>query len=281
VDEYEEIPWSTLLSEHQHGRTKTLYLAAAVIVAVVLGFVGIRWLTAPGHGDGGAVAAQADTTTVPGAGAVESTTTATSTTATLSEADLMAVEPSILELSAVARAEWFVTDYFTVDGPLPEELISAFVNDAMLPDLPSPSDADISYVEWARAFDIRPTESGYAVSVVFRSLTEEPGGAFIRSPVRAVDVLVAVDNGETAIADLPIPILPPVFHTIDGWMETEGEAHDEAIAATLDYAGMFDEEAVVVQSGTAGPEWRVVFTIGDRSGNRWPVVMRSDAIPGA
>ncbi|MGB5168360.1 MAG: hypothetical protein WBP49_08165 [Acidimicrobiia bacterium] len=281
MDEYEEIPWSTLLSEHQQGRTKTLYLAAAVIVAVVLGFVGIRWLTAPGHGDGGAVAAQADTTTVPGAGAVESTTTATSTTATLSEADLMAVEPSILELSAVARAEWFVTDYFTVDGPLPEELISAFVNDAMLPDLPSPSDADISYVEWARAFDIRPTESGYAVSVVFRSLTEEPGGAFIRSPVRAVDVLVAVDDGETAIADLPIPILPPVFHTIDGWMETEGEAHDEAIAATLDYAGMFDEEAVVVQSGTAGPEWRVVFTIGDRSGNRWPVVMRSDAIPGA
>ncbi|MGB5187364.1 MAG: hypothetical protein WBO84_09605 [Acidimicrobiia bacterium] len=281
MDEYEEIPWSTLLSEHQQGRTKTLYLAAAVIVAVVLGFVGIRWLTAPGHGDGGAVAAQADTTTVPGAGAVESTTTATSTTATLSEADLMAVEPSILELSAVARAEWFVTDYFTVDGPLPEELISAFVNDAMLPDLPSPSDADISYVEWARAFDIRPTESGFAVSVVFRSLTEEPGGAFIRSPVRAVDVLVAVDDGETAIADLPIPILPPVFHTIDGWMETEGEAHDEAIAATLDYAGMFDEEAVVVQSGTAGPEWRVVFTIGDRSGNRWPVVMRSDAIPGA
>ncbi|MGB5656022.1 MAG: hypothetical protein WBN35_05350 [Acidimicrobiia bacterium] len=281
MDEYEEIPWSTLLSEHQQGRTKTLYLAAAVIVAVVLGFVGIRWLTAPGHGDGGAVAAQADTTTVPGAGAVESTTTATSTTAILSEADLMAVEPSILELSAVARAEWFVTDYFTVDGPLPEELISAFVNDAMLPDLPSPSDADISYVEWARAFDIRPTESGFAVSVVFRSLTEEPGGAFIRSPVRAVDVLVAVDDGETAIADLPIPILPPVFHTIDGWMETEGEAHDEAIAATLDYAGMFDEEAVVVQSGTAGPEWRVVFTIGDRSGNRWPVVMRSDAIPGA
>ena len=71
MDEYEEIPWSTLLSEHQQGRTKTLYLAATVIVAVVVGFVGIRWLTSPGHGDGGAVAAQADTTTVPGAGAVE------------------------------------------------------------------------------------------------------------------------------------------------------------------------------------------------------------------
>jgi hypothetical protein len=116
---------------------------------------------------------------------------------------------------------------------------------------------------------------------VFRSLTEEPDGTFVRGPVRAVDVLVAVDGGETAIAELPIPILPPVYHTIEGWMKSEGEAHDEAIAATLEYAGMFDENAVVVQSGASGPDWRVVFTIGDRSGNRWPVVMRSDTIPGA
>ena len=279
MDEYEEIPWSTLLSEHRQGRTKTLYLAAAVIVAVVVGFVGIRWLTAPGHGDEPDFAAPVETTMAETAAEVVAATTTTA--AVLSEADLMAVQPSVAEMAAVARAEWFVTDYFTIDGPLPEELISAFVNDALLPDLPGSADADISYVEWARAFDIRPTATGYAVSVVFRSLTEEPDGAFARGPVRAVDVLVAVDGGETAIAELPIPILPPVYHTIDGWMESEGEAHDEAIAATLDYAGMFDENAVVIQSGTSGPEWRVVFTIGDRSGNRWPVVMRSDAIPGA
>ena len=61
----------------------------------------------------------------------------------------------------------------------------------------------------------------------------------------------------------------------------EGMASMKAINATLDYAGMFDENAEVIESGAAGPEWRVVFTIGDRSGNRWPVVMRSDTIPGA
>lgn len=280
MDEYEEIPWSTLLSEHRQGRTRTLYLAAAVILAVVAGFAGVRWLTAPGHGDDAAIAAPVDTTTT-GATAEEPTSTSTSTTSVLSEADLMAVQPSVAELSTVARAEWFVTDYFTVDGPIPEELLFAFVNDASLPELPGTADAAISYVEWARAFDIRPTTSGYAVSVVFRSLTEEPSGAFVRGPVRAVDVLVAVDDGQTAIADLPIPIMPPVYHTIDGWMETDGEAHGEAIAATLDYAGMFDENAEVIQSGSSGPDWRVVFTIGDRSGNRWPVVMRSDTIPGS
>ena len=276
MDEYEEIPWNTLLTEHRTGRAKTLYLAAGAIVAVVVVVVGYRWLTSPGHGDDAAFAAPVETTTTV---VVVDQTTPTTTTVVLSEADLMAVPPAISELSAVARAEWFVTDFFTVDGPIPEELISAFVNDAVLPELPGGTDADISYVEWARAFSIRPTEQGYAVSVVFRSLTEEPDGAFIRSPVRAVEVLVAVEADETAVSDLPIPIMPPVYHSIDGWMQTDGEAHGEAITATLDYAGMFDESAAVVQSGASGPDWRVVFTIGDRSGNRWPVVMRSDTIP--
>lgn len=285
MDEYEEIPWTTLLSEHRQGRARTLYLAAAVIVAAVVGFVGIRWFAAPGHGEEPALAATVETTTT---GAVDgepapaaTTAVVTPTTTVLSEADLMATPSAMVELAAVARAEWFVTDYFTVDGPVPEELVSAFVNDAALPDLPGGVDADISYVEWARAFDIRATERGYAVSVVFRSLTEEPDGAFVRGPVRAVDVLVAVEDGETAIADLPVPILPPVYHSIDGWMETDGEALGEAIIATLDYAAMFDEDAEVIQSGASGPDWRVVFTIGDRSGNRWPVVMRSDTIPGS
>lgn len=277
MDEYEEIPWSTLLSEHRHGRAKTLYTVAAVIAAIVVGFVGVRWLTAPGHGDLPALAAPVETTT---SEVLEVHAESSTTTAVLSEADLMAVEPAVAELAAIARAEWFVSDYFTVDGPIPEELISAFVNDAVVPDLPDGEGMGISYVEWARAFDVRPTISGYVVSVVFRSLTEEPDGAFVRGPVRAVDVLIAVEEGETAIAELPIPILPPVYHAIDGWMVTNGEAHDAAITATLDYAGMFDENAQVIESGAAGPEWRVVFSVGDRSGNRWPVVMRSDTIPG-
>ncbi|MEA3502940.1 MAG: hypothetical protein U9R47_09225 [Actinomycetota bacterium] len=278
MDEYEEIPWSTLLTEHREGRAKTLYMAAAVIVAVVIGFVGIRWFTAPGHGEQPALAAPAETTTTEPA-VIE--TESSSTTAVLSEADLMAGVPTVAELSAVARAEWFVTDYFTVDGPIPEELISAFVNDAAIPDLPTGDGTGISYVEWARAFDVRPTVNGYAISIVFRSLTEEPDGTFVRGPVRAVDVLIAVEEGETAVAELPIPILPPVYHTIEGWMVTDGQAHEEAIMATLDYASLFDANAEVVESGAAGPEWRVVFTIGDRSGNTWPVVMRSDTIPGA
>jgi len=277
MDEYEEIPWSTLLGEHRDGRRRTIYIAAAVVVAFVIGVAGIRWLTAPGHGEAPAAGP------VPIATTIGTTVPDTSppTTATLTEADLLAIEPATAEYGAVARAEWFVTDFFTVDGPMPEELLSAFVNDAVLPDLPSGEDAGTSYVEWARAYDVRPTPDGYAVFVVFRCLTEEDDGSFVRGPVRAVEVLVAVRDGETAIADLPVPILPPVYHTIDGWMHTDGEAGDDAVAAALEYAGLFDENAEVIESGADGPDWRVVFTVGDRSGNRWPLVMRSDTIPGS
>jgi len=278
MDEYEEIPWTTLLSEHRQGRAKTLYMVAGVLVAVVIGFVGIRWLNAPGHGEPQTLAPPVTSTTTTTAPVTSELTT---TTGVLSEADLMAVEPATAELGAVARAEWFVTDYFTVDGPIPEELLSAFVADADLPDSFRGTASGTSYVEWARAYGVRPTADGYAVSVVFRSLTEEPDGSFVRGPVRAVEVLVAVQDGETAIADLPIPIMPPVYNSIEGWMKTEEEARDDAVAATLEYAGLFDESAEVVGSGAVGPEWRVVFTIGDRSGNRWPVVMRSDTIPGS
>ncbi len=278
MDEYEEIPWTTLLSEHRQGRAKTLYVVAGVLVAVVIGFAGIRWVNAPGHGEPQTLAppVTATTTTAPPV-----TSEATTTTGVLSEADLMAVQPATAELGAVARAEWFVTDYFTVDGPMPEELPAAFVVDADLPDSFRETASGTSYVEWARAYEVRPTADGYAVSVVFRSLTEEPDGAFVRGPVRAVEVLVAVRGEETAIADLPIPLMPPVYNSIEGWMKTGEEAHADAVAATLEYAGLFDETAEIVGSGAIGPDWRVVFTIGDRSGNRWPVVMRSDTIPGS
>ena len=198
MDEYEEIPWTTLLSEHRQGRAKTLYVVAGVLVAVVIGFAGIRWVNAPGHGEPQTLAppVTATTTTAPPV-----TSEATTTTGVLSEADLMAVQPATAELGAVARAEWFVTDYFTVDGPMPEELPAAFVVDADLPDSFRETASGTSYVEWARAYEVRPTADGYAVSVVFRSLTEEPDGAFVRGPVRGARGRAGRGDGDRGPAD--------------------------------------------------------------------------------
>ena len=108
IEEHEEIPWSMLVEQDRHGRRRTLYLAAAAIVAVVVGFTGIRFFEGQRHGEDTAGPAPTATTA---AAAVRTTTTTL-----LSEADLMAVDPTTMALAAVARAEWFVTDYFTVDG---------------------------------------------------------------------------------------------------------------------------------------------------------------------
>ena len=103
VEEHEEIPWSMLVDQDRRGRSRTWYAVAAVIFAVVVGVVGVRWVNGHRHGE-----VPADTSVVENPVATTAAPVPT-TTAMLSEADLMAVDPTTMGLAAVARAEWFVT----------------------------------------------------------------------------------------------------------------------------------------------------------------------------
>lgn len=261
-----------LVEQDRYGRRRTLYLAAAAVVAVVVGFTGIRWFE--GHRNGEGVSEPVPTVTTAASPVLTTTTTL------LSEADLRAVDPSLATLAAVARAEWFVTDYFTIDGSPAPDLQAAFPTDAALPDLPhSTSGGRVSFVEWARAYDIRQHQDGYVVTVLFRSLFEGDDGIYNRSPLRAVDVIVLVRDRMTAIGDLPIPVTAPVDHGIGGWMRGLGEAPQGAVASALEYARQFTRDPMLIESASSGDRWRVVFTIDDPSGARFPVVLRSDVSP--
>ena len=271
VEEHEEIPWSMLVDHDRRGRSRTWYAAAAVILALVVGFTAVRWVEGRRHGETPeeTAATQAPVTT---------TATAVPTTAAmLSEADLMAVDPAMTTLAAAARAEWFVTDYFTVDGAPPPDLAAAFAVDATLPELPHhDADRPVSFVEWARASAIRPHASGLVVTVLFRTLYENGEQRFERSAVRAVDVLVLVEDDTTAIGDLPIPVSLPAAHGVAGWMQSKGDAPPEALQDALERAGRFADNPVVLESSSSGADWRVVVTIDGPSGVRFPVVVRSD-----
>ena len=208
----------------------------------------------------------------------------TSTTVVVSEADLMAaVPPSDAEMVARTRAEWFVTDFFTVDGD-PEaavEIRQAFVDDAVIPDLPheAAEPGGVSFVEWARAFRTETLERDrYAVDVAFRTVRLAEDGGYSRGPVHAVEIRVVVADGEAGIADLPIPIVPPRTGGLTGWSAPSDPATEDVITAAAEYAFLFDAEPEVLEANGAGDDWRAVVTIGDGSGIRWPLVIRSDAI---
>jgi hypothetical protein len=272
IEEHEEIPWSMLVEGERRARSRTWYAAAAIIVALVGVVAGYRWVEGHRHGEPAAPTAPAPATS--------STLAETTTTTLLSEADLMAVEPAAAHLAAVARAEWFVTDYFTFDGSPAPEFLEAFPDDAVLPSLTQFGDGSaVSFVEWARAYAVRAHTDGYVVTVLFRTLYENAEGRFERSPVRAVDVVVLVADEQTAIADLPTPVEPPVGREFTGWPTSTAEASDAAVATALAYASRFTVDPALVESGSVDGEWRVVFSVDDPSGASIPMVVSSSTQP--
>lgn len=275
--EFEHIPWSRLVAEEDgRRRQRFVYLAIGAAAAAVAGFIGIRWFLGPDHG------------TTPTAAAVVTTAiaapTTTSTTVPPSEADLRApVEPGDDAL-AMMRAEWFVTDFFTVDGDPAqlaaiEEAFAAGVDAPLLPH-EEPERTSVNYVEWARAYDVESVADGtFAVDVAYRLIGDDGTGHFTRSAVRAVQVLVMAGDGASAVADLPTPIPPPGAAEAFAVRMLEGKAAVETAEAALRYARSFDETAELVSISAEGDAWRAVVLVDGGAGIRFPVSVSTALIP--
>jgi len=194
-----------------------------------------------------------------------------------SEADLMAVLPPPrpdLELMAIARAEWFVTDYFTIDGdPGLAEGVAAAMPDAV--DLPVSDGSQISYVEWARAVDAVSDSSGaITVTVWFRTLVGDGADGFTRTAVRAVDVAFQVDETEKlVVTDVPILSAVEPLGIAAPWPDQTAPPGDVVAAAAAEAAG-FGADPTLIESGRDDVGWRLVFSVGDASGLRFPIVVR-------
>lgn len=277
--EFEHIPWSSLVVEETGRRRQRLvYLAIGAAAAAIVGFIGVRWLIGPDHGR--------DLVTEPSAppAAEETIVSTTTTLPALSEADLRAPpEPADASL-AMMRAEWFVTDFFTVDGD-PAQLAAiedALADGVQRPDLPHEVGETpvITYVEWARAFRAEPIANAtFAVDVAYRTIADTGDGRFERTAVRAVQVLVMVGDGSSAVADIPTPIPPPGDA---GWfvVETlEGAATPEMSEDAMDYARLFDEDAELVSIVADGTSWRAVVLVDAGTGVRFPMTVSTALLP--
>jgi hypothetical protein len=282
-EELEQIPWSTLITEHRDERRRMFLLAGGVAAALLVGFVGARLLT----GDPAGTTIDLNAAAAPG---TEPSTTTTSLPAApttvpsppLSEADLMALLPDEQARAAVARAEWFVTDLFTSDldpaGAAPiREAMSA---GATLPVLPQESTAvAVAYVEWARAFRVEPVAPGlYRVGVVYRVLgATAEDDRFTRLTPRAVEVTVAVTpDGGTVVADLPNPIEHPEPPLLRAPVLGTAGAPEHVLGAALAATAGWAHDPRVESSGDASGLWRVVVSVADEFGIRWPLALWFD-----
>jgi len=288
-EEIEQIPWSALAAKTNPSLGTAGYVIAGVIAAVVIGLFAARWLAS---GEGGTVV----TLPAPATGHAASTTTtavsfsgeetapqegvpaAAIDSAVYSEADLMAISVEDETRLAAMRAEWFVQDYFTVDG---DDRAAGDLADVLGDDLAMPhkDPAGYSYVEWARAFAVaNPSPGRYGVDVAYRTLVPSDEMGFARTAVRAVTVTIDVDvDGTTRIVDLPSPTPVP---GVGPMAIVAGESvvpSEEMTADALASVAELGYEPVVLDVTRDESTWRFVLQIADESGNRWPVALATES----
>ena len=203
-EEFEQIPWSSLVAQQDDGIDKRVYLAVGIAGALVIAVLGMRLV----GGSTQPVPSQAvaiDPTPTPVV--VEQPLSTPPTSMLIAEADLRAEEPpaqaSADRLTEVT-AEWFVTDWFTRDGS--EETIrsiTATLAPGVLVDaLPHETPEVITFVEWAKAIGSESTVEGVKVTVAYRVITQTDAG-FTREPVGMVDVTLSRDGDNVSVVALP------------------------------------------------------------------------------
>lgn len=278
-EDIESVPWGELIADGPppHDLRRLATLVVALLGAAVVGAVVARAAWVP----------SAPTVIAPGLPATAlpavddpvvpaGSTTTTPLLPVYSEADLMADPPDPDERTAVVRAEWFVTDYFTADyEPAGSaDVRAALPGSALIPDLPQDGSDGISYVEWARAFDVAPAGTGaYLVSVAYRALGAPADGAFVRLPVRAVEVMVQVDDSGASVVDLPRPASLPAGPEPPPWPEEAAPPPAEIVDRAAVRAGVWGTEPRLVSAAAVAEGWRVVMTVADGVGNRWPLAV--------
>jgi hypothetical protein len=262
-EHFDSIPWSSLIPQTQ-DRPWLVYVAAGAVVALVLGVLASRSVgTNPP-----AASPVTDITSPPVTGAA-----VPPTSQPLSEADLRAdFEPGAEGVAAAAmRAEWFVTDYFTLDGAggRQAELAGALGR----PFYTVASDAT-TYVEWAKAWEVvAEGDGGYRVSVAYRSITAA-GAVFERGLVHGVAVRVQVGaEGGTRVVDLPEPVHLPPAPTLADLPLPEPVPEDVAVQARENASNWGGgATATVIEGINDNGRWRVMLELSDTQGTLWPMV---------
>jgi hypothetical protein len=204
-EEFEQIPWASLVAEQTEGIDRRIYLAAGLVGILVVAVFGMR-LFGGGSQPPPIEAALAEppstsiTAVDPRDGPPMSMI--------IAEADLRVEEPVSVQTPDVlvaVTAEWFVTDWFTRDGSTEtirsiREVMSPTLEVAAMPH--EAEDEPVTFVEWARSVGSEMTADGIEVTVVYRAIRETEEG-FVRDPVRTV--LLSLQYLDEAVVVMSLP----------------------------------------------------------------------------
>jgi hypothetical protein len=267
---YEHIPWAQLAAPSRGARQWIVYLAAGAIAVASLGALVARSIER-----------------VPQAPLVVPPTTAAAPAVTtpppkqppagpLTEADLLAAAPGRREVSAAARAEWFVADYFSTGGDpgSHREVLDALPDGSQVPK--GVPQGTASYVDWVATSRVEAVGDGqFRSTVLFRTLVSSgEDAAYTRLPVRAVDVVVEVGpGGGTRVIDLPIPVVLPDSPPAPSWADPAGEVPDAVRTGGLALAGSWGGEPSLLEASERESGWRMVVEVVDEAGIRWPLTL--------
>jgi hypothetical protein len=267
----EHVPWAELTSRPTPDRMQLVILAGAVAAALVVGVLAGRSV----------FGASPPPIEVAVPSSVALATTTTTTKPLYSEADLLGYDLADLELAAVARAEWFVTDFFTADLDVTgaADVEAALADEIDVPGRGAETSGSVAYVEWARAFAVEPVgSSAFRVSVAFRLVGAPPDRGFYRVPVKAVAVDVAVSpGGGTTVLDLPTPVVfpagPDPAPRRDG---DQAEAPTDIVDRAMAIATAWGDEPRMLGSQAITGGWRIIVSVADPLGLRWPFAVALD-----
>ena len=261
----ESLPWEHVApAEGPDRRWMVVVAGAVVIVAVVASATRTLWpgpqLSAP-VAPPSTVEESSSSSHVPPT-VIEAPSSAAAPPVT--EADLRAISPADAARAVTAHAEWFMSEWLTVDGSESDaapDLLPAGV------DVPVIDGSARSFVESAvglSAEEIRP--GSWEVAVLIRSLSAFGDGDYLRIPARVFLVTVGIGDDGPFVADLPSPGPVPVGRAaaVEFTEEDAPTPVTDAALAIMREAGLPDEASI----GTfrLGDLWRVTGVVRDLAG---------------
>lgn len=279
TEEYEHIPWSHMTTPSRPPQQRLIFAGVAAVLGVLGGLGVARMLAADGEVDPQTSVTVAEAVPTPQdprpAAAVPPIVPAP---ALYREADLLAVLPEEELRLAVMQAEWFVRDFFTVDGqPGAAASVRALLPAASGLALPHDDSLPVTYVEWARAFQADGSQPDiYDIDVAYRVLSEAEDGGFDRSPLRAVRIAIVRGlDGALAVGDLPMPVEPPAIGSAPSWQPPQ-EVPQTVMDEALSMLGGHGLEGTVVSGHRGAAGWRLIVEAGPPGTPPFPMVVHVD-----